>query len=84
MSSLTTLCLSQTVEGVDFEAVSEQLVFSPGAMRQCVDVTIIEEDLVENDEPFPLTASGVDLPSMVTVDPATTMVTILNDDGRLL
>ena len=71
------------VEGVDFVEVNEQVVFSAGETRECLQVQINEDPFVESDEPFPLTATGASLPPGVTVDPGTTMVTILNDDGEL-
>ena len=51
-------------------------------MRQCVDVPIVEDPIVENPETINLVAvPGAALPPGVSIGPGTT-VTIQDDDGE--
>ena len=69
---------------MDYNAVTGNppLVFTAGNTRQCVDVTILEDPIVENRETIILVAvPGAALPPGVSIGPGTT-VTIQDDDGE--
>ena len=52
-------------------------------MRQCVNVPIVEDPIVENPETIILFATpGAALPPGVSIGPGTTTVTIQDDDGE--
>ncbi len=58
-----------------------QLLFSPGHDRQCVKVTILEDDILEGPEDFQTTLStSVD---RVTLDPQMATVNVADDDGMV-
>ncbi len=70
---------SLTVEAKDYETVMAQLLFSPGQDKQCVNITILEDDILEGAEDFRTTLStSVD---RVTLDPEMATVNIADDDG---
>ena len=68
------------------EVTNQQLSFdlltpSPA----CVDITVNDDQIFENDEQFQLTLSQPSPPASfppLTIDPPTAVVTILDDDGN--
>ncbi len=62
----------------DYNAVSEQLTFTPTVVRACFNVTSLEDDLLEADEDFNLNLGTAD--ENVILDPEMAVVTIANDD----
>ena len=71
--------------GLDYMTVNQQLTFSPGNMRQCADVPIMEDTIVETDETINLVATGVSLPpgGSISIGTGTSTVTIIDDDSEL-
>ena len=67
----------------DFDAVNKDFTFSPGATfapRQCFNVSIRPDRLVERSEFFSLVMSSDSLGVML--EPATALVTITDQDGK--
>ncbi len=65
-----------TVEAKDYEAVIAQLLFSPGQIKECVNITILDDNILEGPEDFQTTLSrSVD---RVTLDPE---MAAINIDG---
>ncbi len=68
-----------TVEAKDYETVIAQQLFSPGQVRQCINIIILEDDILEGPEDFQTTLStSVD---RVTLDPELAIVNISDNDG---
>ena len=66
----------------DFSEVSEVLVFTPSDTKMCVNISIEEDDLVENDEIFSVLLASSDV--AVTIHPNDTKEVAINDnDGTL-
>ena len=64
----------------DYTATSRQLTFEPaGAARQCINITIEDDDILEHDETFNVTLT-VDTDSVAVLTPAA-VVTILDNDS---
>ena len=63
----------------DYESVLEELTFSAGLERQCVDVTIQDDDIAEGLEDF--TAGLTTSVDRVTLDPDVATVNIADNDG---
>ena len=63
----------------DYLRVTVVLVFSAGDVRQCVNISLIDDDSLEEVEEFSADIST--LVSRVTIDPATTTVELQDDDG---
>ncbi len=64
---------SLTVEAKDYKSFMAQLLFAPGQVKQCVNITILEDDILEGPEDFQTTLStSVDRvtlnPEMATVN----------------
>ena len=58
------------------------LVFSPfSSSQECLEIDITQDNFVENNEMFPLTLTTI--LNAVTLTPATTLITITNDDCEL-
>ena len=67
----------------DYSLGTEVLTFPACTLRQCVNVSIIDDMLQETNESFSLTlerSPGLD--SRITLDPAHSTVIILNDDSK--
>ena len=78
------LSLSNTA-GADYEAVSTVLTFAPGDRRQCVNVTIIDDDIVEPTEVFTCEATLDLLTPIAGVSIGSggnATVTITDEDGE--
>ena len=67
--------------GVDYTSIrGTRLVFSETSTRQCVDVSITDDDILEEDEDF--TATLVDMPSEgIVIDPDEATIVIVDDTG---
>ena len=70
----------------DYMALSSEPVMygpgdTPGTAMSCVNVTIIDEDIVENDETFDIMLSSSD--PRVTLGTNQATATITNDDRKL-
>ena len=63
----------------DYESVLEELTFSAGLERQCVDVTIQDDDIAEGLEDF--TAGLNTSVDRVILDPDVATVNIADNDG---
>ena len=63
----------------DYESVLEELTFSAGLERQCVDVTIQDDDIAEGLEDF--TAGLTTSVDRVILDPDVATVNIADNDG---
>ena len=83
----TTICHSTLPKGVvDHGSLDQQLTLSASLGRQCFNITIANDDVVEEDEFFQLTLTSVEMTSLnlfpyqVTTPLAT--VTIIDDDCK--
>ena len=63
----------------DYLRPTEVLVFSAGDVRQCVDISLIDDDSLEEVEEFFANIST--LVPRVTIDPDLTTVELQDDDG---
>ena len=73
-------CSFVAAASIDFLAVIiEDLTFEPGSLIQCVDVVIADDTIDEDNEDF--TLSLMTTQDNVIIDPATTRVVILDEDG---
>ena len=71
--------LSFSVPG-DYFSVSQDLTFSQSSSRECVNVSIVNDDELENEEEFSLTlTTGED---RVNLDPDSSTILITDDDGK--
>ena len=69
--------------GADYEPVSIVLTFAPGDRRQCVNVTIIDDDIVEPTEVFTCEATLLTPIAGVSIGRGgTATVTITDEDGE--
>ena len=66
--------------GSDYSSESESLSFSASTTRQCVDITILADGLVEPDESFSINL--VDPSPDVVLDVSMATVTITNSDRK--
>ena len=72
---------SLIIDGADFTASRQTVTFpvSDSGQRRCVEIDIMDDPVVEGDEPFSV---GFELPPGVQPGPnPETTVTILDDDG---
>ena len=71
---------------VDYESLDQEMLVSATHSRQCVNVTIINEDVVEEDEDFSLSISSVfkiaGYSDHHEILIKKTTVTIINDDCK--
>ena len=65
----------------DYVAATVQLVFRPGQERQCVNISIEDDDILERPEDFNVTLSTT--VDRVTLDPDMATVTITDVSGKL-
>ena len=63
----------------DYLRPTEVLVFSTGDVRQCVNISLIDDDSLEEVEEFFVNIST--LVPRVTIDPDLTTVELQDDDG---
>ena len=64
--------------GVDFNDVTTTLQFNSGTNRQCVDIPVVNDTVLENDEDFFAVLNSTD--SSVIVSPDTARVVIEDND----
>ncbi len=57
-----------------------QLLFSPGQVKQCVDITILDDNILEKNETFQITLSTS--VARVTLCPNANSTIIDKDDGE--
>ena len=75
------LCPSLNAAGDDYMAVSDSLTFGPSSpTKQCVSITLLDDDYLEENETFSVSASTAD--SAVDIVSDTTVVTIVDNDGK--
>ena len=66
----------------DYKFEKCNVTFQSGNNNMLLNITIINDELLEPDENFILTINSSSLPSHVDIsNPSNTTVTILNDDG---
>ena len=76
------LYLSLSVTPVDYgEILDAPLEFPPCERRSCVDIPIVDDDVLENSELFNVTLERNGLDSRITLDPVDGLVEITDNDG---
>ena len=81
--STKTLTLITVVAPVDYEALSTTLMFAACETRRCVNVTIVDDIIVEPCEMFDVTLERIaSVYSRISLSSMTTMIEIINDDGK--
>jgi len=69
--------------GLDYDSGPYMVRFSAGVTSVLINVSIINDVIMEHDENFDLTINSSSLPSDVVVaNPHKATVTIVNDDGK--
>ena len=72
-----------TVAPIDYLGLSTILMFVTCGTQQCVNVVIVDDDVLENVESFDVTLERTPgLDSRITLDPVDTVVEITDDDGE--
>ena len=72
---------SLNAAGVDYVEVSNNLTFGPSSpTEQCVSITLLDDDYLEENETFSVSASTAD--SAVDIVSGTTVVTIVDNDSK--
>lgn len=71
-----------TTAGIDYSPVSTQLLFQRTVTRQCRNIAIVQDDVLEADETFSLQLSSLD--QNVTLIPDSATITIENNDSECL
>ena len=71
-------CLSSDSSDYDFESVT--LLFSASRARDCSRIRIVNDGIDEDNETFTVSLSTAD--SDATLNPDSSIVTILDDDGK--
>ena len=71
------------IEGSDYGSGSYMVNFNAGVTRVSFNVSILDNNILENDETFILTIEHSSLPNNVDVGtPNETKITIVDDDGK--
>lgn len=65
----------------DYATRNESLTFGPDLGRQCVNITIENDGLLEGLET--LEANLLNNPSFIDLEPETTLIRIIDDDGEV-
>ena len=74
-------CLYLFSGGTDYIENNAQLIFSPGMIRQCFNISIINDESFENNvEDFFVNLTTTD--PLVLLSPVFTTVVIMDDDGK--
>ena len=68
--------------GSDYIAVNTVLTFSPTDTRQCVNVQILDDEVVENDEIINLNATLLAITNPLITIAGSATITILDEDGE--
>ena len=66
--------------GEDYISVSRDLVFAAGDTEECVLITLVDDNVLENDETFRVTITAVD--PALQIFQSSAVVTIQNIMGR--
>ena len=75
-------CSPYISHSLDYKLIPENITFSPGmAGPQCQSISITDDSILENDEVFVVALTTTD--QNVILNPNTTSVTILDDDGNV-
>ncbi len=64
----------------DYQLMTAQLRFSPSQEHQCLNITILDDTILESEEDFQVSLMTV--MERVTLDPDTTTITVADDDGK--
>ena len=76
------LYLSLSVTPLDYgELLDAPVVFPPCANKSCVDIPIVDDDVLENSELFNVALERNGLDGRITLDPVDGMVEIIDNDG---
>ncbi len=67
---------------VDYTTIAGNITFSENETQICLDVTLSDDDILEEDEDFLLSLATTDDNINVTLSPNETRVIIMNDDSR--
>ena len=67
---------------MDYEALSTILMFAACETQRCVNVSIVDDVLVEREETVDITLETPDLGCCVLANPVTRKVNILDNDGN--
>ena len=65
--------------------VDTVVVFPEGSTsghRQCINVTVLDDDVIEGTETFTLQASTVETPSLIVIDPSLSITTVYIADSE--
>ena len=82
MNQLLTDIYILTESGMDYDGISVILLFAACQRRSCVNVTIIDDEMLENTESFNFTLERTTgLSDRITLDPVDGVVEIIDDDG---
>lgn len=74
-----------TGSSTDFSPLSHPITFEPRSSRKCVDISIADDEIVEKAEYFTAVLSrDATLDSRVQLGKLTTMITIIDNDGKYL
>ena len=74
---------SVTVSPMDYGAVDIILMFAVCEIRSCVDVSIVDDMILEKPESFNVTLKRTpDLDSKIILDPVSGVVEITDNDGK--
>ena len=65
----------------DYSPVNEDVVISPGQQSQCIDIAILDDDILESDETLSISLTADQLGVNIDVSEAT--VTITDNDSKL-
>ena len=75
--------MNASTEGLDFSLDSYNILFPAGVTRVAFNVTIIEDNILELNETFAISADPLTLPNKVTIGSSShTTVTIIDDDSE--
>ena len=65
----------------DYSPVNEDVVISPGQQSQCIDIAILDDDILESDETLSISLTADQLG--VNIDVSEAIVTITDNDSKL-
>ena len=81
MAFSNSIIINSTGEGEDYDSGPYRVKFNPGMTEVALDVSIVDDNVLEGNENFNLTVNISSLPSRVNVgDPGQATVTIVDDD----
>ena len=65
----------------DYSPVNEDVVINPGEQSECIEIPIVNDDILESDETFSILLTSNQIG--VNVDVSETTVTIMDNDSKL-